>query len=179
MLADDPSTKAENGVVVKIGDKELRDETGKPVRIHVDGITLDADSTFLYYHALTAHTLYRIRTRFLNDPLYSGEALKSRVERLSDIGITDGIDMDSDYNLYLTSPEDNAIKRFRIYDGSLVTLVRNNDIAWPVSICTAPLDYLYFPAAQFDRMPCFNNGRDRRIPPFKAFRIHRTLAPGS
>ncbi len=179
VLAGDPSTRAEPGMVLKAGGEELRDETGKPAQLHVDGIALDADSTFLYYHALTARSLYRIQTRYLNDPMFSGTELAGHVERLADTGAVDGMAMDGDYNLYLAAPEENGIKRYRVYDGSLVTLVRNDTIAWPDSICTAPLGYLYFTATQFNRLPFFNRGKDRRTPPFRLFRILRELQPAS
>jgi hypothetical protein len=177
VLADDPSTKAEQGVMM-IGCKELRDDRGRPMRFHVDGIALDKESANLYYHALSAHTLYRIQTRYLNDPILSGD-LGKHVERLSDTGFTDGIAMDSDYNLYLAAPEENAIKRYRANDNSLVTLVRDDHITWPDSITLAPGDYLYFTDSQFNRLPFFNNGQDKRIPPYKVFRTRKWLLPGS
>jgi len=179
VLADDPSTKAESGEVLKIGDKELEDETGKPLQFHVDGITLDAESTFLYYHALTARTLYRIKTIYLNDPNFSGKELADHVERLADTGVAAGLAMDSDYNLYMAAPEESAIKRYRVYDGSLVTLVRDDRILWPDGICAAPLDFLYFTASQFNRMPYLNRGKDGRMLPYRLFRIRRELMPAT
>ncbi len=177
VLADHPSTKGEPGVRLTAAGKELRTEAGKPFQLHVDGIALDVDSTFLYYHALTARTLYRINTRYLNDPIFTGKELADHVERLADTGVAAGLVMDSDYNLYITSPEESAIKRYRVYDGSLVTLVRDERLVWPGSICKAPLDFLYLTDSQFNRMPFFNGGKDRRTPPYILFRIHRELMP--
>ena len=67
LLADHPSTKAEPGLVPVIEGRELRDSAGKPPQINADGIALDAQGEYLYYHALTARALYRIGTRFLLD----------------------------------------------------------------------------------------------------------------
>lgn len=178
VLSDDPSTKAEQ-VVLTIGGKEMRDDQGKPVRLHVDGIALDEESANLYYHALSAHTLYRIQTRYLNDPTLSGEELGKHVERLADTGYAVGIAMDSDYNLYLTDPEENAIKRYRVFDNSLVTLIKDDQITWPDNISIVPGDYIYFTASQFNRLPYFNNGKDKRVPPYKIFRTRKTLLSGS
>ncbi len=178
-LADDPSTKAEPGMVLSVHGKELRDETGKPVQLHVDGIALDPDSMFLYYHALTARTLYRVRTSYLNDPMITGKNLGEHVERLADTGAADGIAMDSDYNLHLTAPEENAVKRYRVSDGGVATLARDDRLLWPDSVSTAPTDVLYFTTSQFDRLPCLNDGKDLRTPPYKIFRVRKTVMPGS
>jgi sugar lactone lactonase YvrE len=162
-----------------LGGKELLDAQGRPVQLHVDGITLDKESAFLYYHALTARTLYRIETRYLNDPILSAEEVSKHVQRLADTGATDGIAMDSDYNLFLSVPEENAIKRYWVSDGSLVTLVQDEHLTWPNSISTAPDNVLFFTASQFNRIPDFNNGKDKRTPPYKLFRTRKVLMPGS
>ena len=170
VLADDPSTKAEPGVVLTIGGKESRDDRGQPVQFHVNGIALDKESANLYYHALTAHTLYRIQTRYLNDPIFSGEGLGKHVERLADTGPIDGMAMGSDHSLYLTAPEDHAIKQYRVSDNSVVTAAQDA-ASWLENVCTAPGGLLYITASQFDRLPLFNDGKDKRIPPYKLFRV--------
>ncbi len=177
VLADDPSTKSEQKVMTVDGE-ELRNDRGRPVRLHVDGIALEKESSYLYYHALSAHYLYRIQTRYLNDPILSGE-LGKHVERLADTGAAGGLAMDSDYKLYLTAPKENAIKRYRANDNSLVTLVRDDHITWPDSMSLAPGDYLYFTDSQFNWLPFFNNGQDKRIPLYKVFRTRKWLLPGS
>ncbi len=171
VLSDNPSTKAESGVVLTVNEKELRDENGNPVQIHVNGIVLDPESRFLYYHALTAHTLYRIQTRHLNDQSLSEGELGKRVERLSDTGCADGIAMDGDYDLYLTAPEENAVKRYRAYDGSLTVLAQDDHMTWPNSMSISSDLTLYFTVSQFDRMPFFNKGKDERIPSYPMFKI--------
>lgn len=177
VLAENPSTKAEPDVQLKKGGKELQYEDGKPVQIHVDGIALDPDSGFLYYHALTARTLYRIDTKYLNNPLLSEAELGRHVERLADTGPVDGIAMDNEYNLFLTLPDENAVKRYRVYDGTLVTLAQDDHIWWPDSICISPDRYLYFTASQFSQLPYFNKGKDERRPPYKVFKVSKIYPP--
>ena len=171
VLADDPSTKAEPGVVLPVGGKEPRDDRGKPAQFHVNGLALDRESVNLYYHALTAHALYRIQTRYLNDPGLSVEGVRKHVERLADTGAVDGMVMDSNYNLYLTALEDHAIKKYRITDDSLATVVQDGNISWLDGICTSPGNLLYVTASQFGRLPLFNNGKDERIPPYRLYRV--------
>ena len=174
-LAGHPSTKAEPGYVPVIGGKELRDENGRVPQIHADGIAIDYTGEYLYYHALTARTLYRIKTSALKDTNLSEAQLAGYVERVAETGAVDGMLMDSDNNLYLTALEENAIKRYRPDSDILDTIVRDDRIQWPDSMDISPDDYLYFTASQIHRMPQFNNGKDERILPFKFFKI--SLAP--
>ncbi len=171
LLSDHPSTKAEPGMVIKIDGRELRGEDGKTLRIHADGIALDPERKFLYYHALTGKTLYRIDTRYLRDVTLLPAEVADHVEKLGDTGPVDGMEMDRYYNLYLTSLEDNSIKRYLVYDGSLIRIVENDLIQWPDSMCISTDNYLYFTASQINRMPQFNNGVDKRVPPYRIFRV--------
>ncbi len=171
LLSDHPSTKAEAGFILKADGMELRDENGKAPRINSDGIALDPEKKFLYYHALTATTLYRIDTKYLRDATLLPAEVAGHVEKLGETGPVDGMEMDRNYNLYVTSLEDNSIKRYRVYDGSLVRIVGNDLIQWPDSMSISPDNYLYFTASQINRMPRFNQGVDKRKPPYRIFRV--------
>jgi sugar lactone lactonase YvrE len=171
LLADDPSTKAEPGVKLDIDGRDLLDESGKTPRIHVDGIALDPDRKFLYYHALTGRTLYRIDTRYLKDASLAPSEIAVHVEKLADTGPVDGMEMDQDFNLYFTSLEDSSIKRYRVYDGSTELVAGNKLLRWPDSMSIGPDDNLYVTASQIDGMPRFNNGIDKRQSPYRIFRI--------
>jgi hypothetical protein len=177
VLAEDPSTKADPDVVLTVEGKALLDEGGKPFRMHVDGLALDPEGSLLYYHALTANVLYRIHTRYLNDPTFPHGDPSGHVERLSETGPVDGMLMDRDYNLFLAMPEEGAVKRYRAYDGSLVTLAQSDRIAWPDSMGLSPDRYLYVTASQFNRVPYFNRGKDERRPPYILFRVYKTYPP--
>lgn len=169
-LAGHPSTKAEPAYVPTIDGKELRDENGRVPQIHADGIAIDTAGEYLYYHALTAKTLYRIKTSVLKDPEVTEAQLADHVERVAETGAVDGMVMDAGNNLYLTALEENAIKRYRP-DGSIDIIVRDGLIQWPDSMDIAPDNYLYFTDSQINRMPRFNYGRDNRILPYKLFKI--------
>ncbi|SNB47879.1 SMP-30/gluconolactonase/LRE family protein [Geobacter sp. DSM 9736] len=169
LLDGHPSTRAEPGVVPVIDGREWRDEKGKVPQVHADGIALDAKGEYLYYHALTGRTLYRIKTAFLNDPTLSPEELERRVERLAETGPVDGMEMWRDV-LYFTALEENAVKNLRP-DGSVATVVREPLVQWPDSLAVGPDNYLYVTASQIHRSPRFNKGVDRHEPPYRLFRV--------
>jgi sugar lactone lactonase YvrE len=175
VLADHPSTKAEPGYVPVIDGKEWRDENGRVPQIHADGIAIDAEGVYLYYHALTARTLYRIKTSFLKDPKLSESELAAHVERVAYTGAVDGMLMDVDDNLYMTALEESAIKRYRPNGDILETIVKDDRIQWPDSMAISPDDNLYFTASQINLMPRYNFGRDKRLLPYKFFKV--LLAP--
>jgi sugar lactone lactonase YvrE len=170
LLANHPSTKAEQGYVPVIGGKELRDDNGKVPQIHADGIAIDATGEYLYYHALTARTLYRIDTYALNDAQLSEAQLAGYVEKVAATGAVDGMLMDADDNLYLTALEENTIQRIRP-DGKIDTIAKDSGIPWPDSMAMSPDGYLYVTSSQINRMPRFNFGKDERILPYKLYKI--------
>ena len=87
----------------------LLGENGKPPQINSDGIALDRLNGFLYFHALTGHTLYRIKTADLrNRRLTSGE-LSSKVETVADTPPPDGMLIGPNGKLYLTDIEHGAV----------------------------------------------------------------------
>jgi len=56
------STQPEKSFKLVVDARELFDQQKKaPPQIASNGIALDAKNGYLYYHALTAHTLYRIK----------------------------------------------------------------------------------------------------------------------
>ncbi|HEV3100103.1 MAG TPA: hypothetical protein VGY75_10370 [Candidatus Udaeobacter sp.] len=72
--------------------KALIDQQKKTsLQIAPDGIALDAKNGYLYYHALTAHTLYRIKTSFLTDEKLGKSELESKVENVGQTPAPDGM----------------------------------------------------------------------------------------
>lgn len=54
--------------------------TDEPVQIHADGIAFNPDDGYVYYQALTGHTLYRIAASALEDFALSETELGQKVE---------------------------------------------------------------------------------------------------
>ena len=66
LLGNHPSTKSEN-LILTVENRVWRNRSGQLPSIDSDGIALSPDRDYLYYHALTGRTLYRIRTQYLLD----------------------------------------------------------------------------------------------------------------
>ena len=145
LLVDHASTKSED-IVLTIGGKEWR-PGGQAPRVHADGLALDRNGEFLYYHALTGRILYRIETRWLRDAAVTERTLGTKVESLYETCAADGMGIGPDGYLYLTSIEDDAINLF-LSLGKLETVVMDSRLKWPDSIAWGPDGNIYVTASQ-------------------------------
>jgi len=161
LLTDHASTKTED-IVLTIGGKEWRPGGDVP-RVHADGLALDRNGEFLYYHALTGRTLYRIETRWLRDAAVTARTLGTKVESLYETCAADGMGIGPDGYLYLTSIEDNAIKLF-VSLGKLQTVVKDARLKWPDSIAWGPDGHIYVTTSQIHL-------GDKRREPYKIFKV--------
>ncbi|MCB1196150.1 hypothetical protein KDK77_08185 [bacterium] len=171
ILSNHPSTKAEPQTTITINSVPLQGTDGKTPQIHADAIALDTKNEYLYYQALTGKTLYRFNTSYLKDATVHDLEYELRARPYAKNSIVDGITMDHNGNMYLTSLEQNAIVRFNEEKTITQILIQDTRISWPDSVCIGPDGFLYFTASQIHLMPQFNNGADKRTVPYYVFKI--------
>jgi len=134
-----------------------------------DGIALLPDESRLYYAPLTSRRLYSIPTRTLADQSLSDEALAAQIRDEGEKGTADGLCFDQHGRLYTTNYEHDCILR-RDPDGSFAMAVRDARILSPDGIC-ATRDWIYCTLGQWNRLPSFNEGHNRREPPYLMIRF--------
>ncbi len=162
LLVNDKSTQAEDVVLTIEGIRWLRPDGSAP-KIHADGLALTPAGDYLYYQALTGHTLYRIKTEFLNDQSLNATALSKKVEIVGKFGAADGIEFDAHGNLYLSALEKNAILRLSP-DNKLETLVQSPLLKWPDSFSITIDNSLYVTCSQLHLI-------GQTDEPFKIFKV--------
>jgi sugar lactone lactonase YvrE len=166
VLDKHPSTKAEAGATPRVeGVTLMRD--GKPFEAHVDGLAIAGD--YLYYHAVSAKTLYRIKLDLLRNPRKKPAELEAGVEKVAETGFHDGLAGDPAGNVYLTQLESNSIEVLRP-DGTRELLISDASLNWPDSIGIGP-DGLYVTMSQTHLLPMFNHGVSKATRPFRIVRI--------
>ena len=172
LLDGHASTQPEKDVKLVVDGKALIDQQKKtPPQIGSDGIALDAKNGYLYYHALTGHTLYRIKTSFLRDEKLGKQELESKVENVSQTPAPDGMLEGPNGSVYLTDLENSAIVRWNPASKRVEQIIADKRLLWPDTLSWGPNGELYVTASQIENMPRFNNGKSMRTEPYKLWKI--------
>jgi sugar lactone lactonase YvrE len=176
VLSKHPSTQPEKGFMVVLEGQPLRYDT-----VHqtfpvggVDGITLSADSSRLYYCPLTSRRLYSIPTAAISNFKASDDELAAEVRDEGEKGLCDGLATDPQDRIYITAGEHDAILR-RHPDGRMDVVARDPRIIWPDGIF-ANDRYVYCVLGQWNRLPGFNGGVNLRRPPYLLIRVPTATA---
>jgi len=170
VLHGHPSTQPEEDVVVHADGRELRRTDGRPTLFAADGIALDAEGRWLYWQALTGRTLYRLPTAALNDPDVPKDRLEAAVERVGTTCVADGLWMDRDGGLYITSPEDDSLK-LRRPDGRMETVVQDPRLRWPDSLAEGPDGAIYVTTSRIQDMARYHERGGARREPYGLWRL--------
>ena len=164
-------TQPEPDVIVKADGHDLRRTDGRRTLFAADGIALDAEGRYLYWQALTGRTLYRLPVASLIDESIPSTRLASDVEKLGTTCVADGYWMDRAGNLYITSPEDDALK-VRLPDGRMETLVQDKRLRWPDSLAEGPEGHIYVTTSQIQDMAQYHERGSPRREPYGLWRIY-------
>ena len=176
VLATHPSTHAEADVITTVeGQKMYLAGTHPPVpaTFQSDGIAILGPH--VYYHAVTARTLYRIEAAVLTDPAKTEQQLAAAVEVVTTSGIHDGMVVAADRTLskgllLFTAIEKDGIDYLSV-DGQnrVLPLVSDERLQWPDSMSVPVVQpgpgkshYLYVTASQVQYSAFIANPKPRR-----------------
>ncbi|GBR03145.1 gluconolactonase [Asaia siamensis] len=171
VLSHHPSTQAVEGFMAIVEGEPRRYIPHHPQMVSggADGIALPSDESRLYYSPLTSRRLYSLPTKALADKALGDQALGALVRDEGEKGTADGLCFDRHDRLYTTNYEHDCILR-RDPDGSFAMAVRDSRILSPDGIC-ATKDWIYCTLGQWNRLPSFNEGQNRRRPPYLLIRF--------
>ena len=174
LLKQQPSTLPDKNFLTKAQGHALIDPMGKPGQFKADGIALSTDNQYLYYRALSGHSLYRIKTSVLRDASLSAAQVNAAPEKLADAPACDGMEIDSKNNLYLTGFETGSILR-RSPDGKIETLVQEQRLQWPDTFAwSSDGKELYFTVSELDLTPNWNKGVGQAHEPYRIYKMAAT-----
>jgi sugar lactone lactonase YvrE len=177
-LADHHSTQPEKGFLTVLEGRPLRyDPVHQTFPVGgVDGITLSADSTRLYYSPLTSRRLYSIPTALISNFEATEAELAAGVVDEGEKAMADGLATDAQNRIYITAGEHDSILR-RDPDGHMEVVVRDPRIVWPDGIFATD-SHVYCVLGQWNRLAGFNDGKDLRQPPYLLIRAPTSPARG-
>ena len=170
VLHGHPSTQPDPAVVVHADGHELRKTDGRPTVFSADGIALDHAGQYLYWQALTGKTLFRLPVARLTDAALPEDDLAAAIEAVGESGVADGLWMDAEGRIYVTSPEDNALKR-READGSMVLVVRDSRLRWPDSLAEGPDGTIYVTSSHIQDMAQYHQGGGARTASYELWKV--------
>lgn len=164
VLDGHPSTQVEKQVQVKADGKVLRQTDGRGVGFSADGIALSPDGATLYWQAIKGRTLYSLPTAALADPALTPQQLAARVVRVGENGVADGLLIGRDGRMYVTAPEDDAVKVRDNVAAPLRTLVRDARLRWPDTMAEGPDGAVYVTSSRIQDMSWFNPASPSALP---------------
>ena len=169
VLDGHPSVLTEPGVQVVVNGKTLQ-QFGKPPQFRSDSIALSPDGQYVYYKAITANTLYRIKTDVLRNAQATPQQVAAAVEKAATIFPTDGLWMDAQNNLYLSDVTHNAVTRLAP-NGKLDRIVEDPRLQWPDTFSQGPDGSIYITASHINDGANFNGGKSVRKLPYEVFKF--------
>ena len=175
LLAGDPATMPDKGVTVTYGGKPLRRPDGRGVEFAADGIALSPDGKTLYWQAIKGRTLYSLPIEALNGwaasslvpEALSDRSLSGKIAVVGENGPADGLIIaKSDGRLYVTSPQDDAIKVRDLSSGSagLTTLIQDPRLRWPDTFSEGPDGTLYVTTSHIQDSAFYKDGAPIALP---------------
>ncbi|GAA2246486.1 major royal jelly family protein [Herbiconiux moechotypicola] len=144
-------------------------------RVGADGIALSADGSRLWYSPLSSRRLYSVSTAALLDRELSEDLVAATVTDHGDKSASDGMESDTDGNLYVTSYEHSAVLKLDAR-GVWSTVMHGPELLWPDTLALAADGNLYLSVNQLPRSPLFN-GVDDRVGPYLIVRAQVHAAP--
>lgn len=171
VLEGDKRLKADPTLELKVQGENYLNAKGETPKMHVNPMELSPDEKFLYFQPNGGPRLYRIEVDRLIDPNSNEAASEGAVEDCGPTRFTAGLTMTADGSLYYSDIESGGITR-RTPDGKFEPLVIDPRLVWPDESHLGPDGYLYFPAAQVNRLPSNSPGGTSRIEfPFRMFKV--------
>lgn len=172
VLESDPSVLPEPNLRLAVEGNTLIDpQKQRPLAIASDGIAIDRAGGWLYYKALTGHTLYRVRLDALEAAARDRSVdLRNAVERVGTVPASDGLAF-RDGQVYLSAIEQNAVVRYDPARRSTETIAQDAGLKWPDSFAFGPDGSLYVTTSQIHLTPRFNQGASRVTEPFRIYKI--------
>ena len=167
VLGGHPSTVAQTPLVAE--GKVLRDTKGKPVNIHADQLEVSPDGEWLYNQACSG-SMWRIATKFVDDPSLTDAQLNSYTKPFADTPSTGGTAIAADGTIYLSDVDKKRILTISP-EGKITTLIEDQRLIWVDAMWIDDAGNLLMPAAQLNRSAGLNGGTDTVKQPITLYRL--------
>lgn len=162
-------------VPIRAAHHGIGDAKHVPHTVQVDQLEVSPDGAWLYYQPLSGK-MYRIATRWLDDPALSAKDLASHVETWFNSPSTGGTAMDADGNIYLSDANNQRILKISP-QRKVTTLLSDPRLLWPDAMWLDKDGNLFIPATQTNLTPNFNFGKNQVKYPVAMLKLHVDARP--
>ncbi|ADO71240.1 L-dopachrome tautomerase-related protein [Stigmatella aurantiaca] len=169
VLDQSPFTTAPDDRPITLGGKTVLAPEGQPLKVHSDPLEVSPDGRWLYFAPL-AGPLWRIETRWLDDPRVDPATLASHVERWFDLPAVGGTAMDRKGNLYFTDLATSSLRKLTP-DRRVETVLTDPRLHWADAPYLDRRGTLWLPVPQMDRVALFNNRESKIEWPIRLYRV--------
>jgi sugar lactone lactonase YvrE len=108
----------------------------------IDGLDVDSKNQYVYYATMSHEGLYRIPTNVCQNFTLSKEEIASKVEKVSQKPLSDGIRVDTVGNVYITDIEHQGITVVTP-EGKTKTLLKDKKVRWADGLSFGGDGYCY------------------------------------
>ena len=142
VLENHPSVVEQDWIINAGGRKMMLGWGVFVVKLDVDLIALDRIGEWLYYGPMAHESMFRVRTKDLNNRSLTAKELGNKVEKFGPKPLSDGLSMELENNIYITDVEHGAILKLGP-DKKLKTLIKDPRLRWPDGLSFGPDNWLY------------------------------------
>ena len=154
-VLDGDSSTTQRRPLVGEGKKMLKPD-GSEAKLHADQMEVSPDGNY-YYYQTAAGPLYRLETKYLDDPNVSAGDLAKHVTYFYNSPTCGGTTMDAAGNIYMCDA--NAKRVLKITpSGQATTLVQSPDLIWVDNMTIDHAGNLWMPVPQMNRTAGFQKG---------------------
>jgi sugar lactone lactonase YvrE len=170
-VQDDPSRE-----LTVMGERVL---PGGRLAVGINGITLSADGSTLYWNVTTGDAVYSAKVSVLLDPASTAAQIDAAITGPLRIGGgSDGMSADAKGRIYLTNLTSGKVQYFAATDKKLVTLAEGPGTEWPDSLTWDDKGGLLFSTNWLNRAFAGQMNFDQATPNFRIWRIQTDSSKG-
>jgi len=173
VLEDDSTTTARRPMIGE-GKKMVKPD-GSDVKLHADQMEVSPDGKY-YYFQTAAGPMYRVETKFLDDPRVSSADIAKQVTYFFNSPTCGGTTIDAEGNLYIADANEKRVLKVTP-DGKSSTLVQSPDLIWVDAMWLDKSGNLWMPVPQMNRTAGFQKGVETVQFPVKLYKMPLVASP--
>lgn len=172
LLAGHASVRPPAKSMMAAGQPLMYSHEGKEYELYLglNPITMDPKGVWVYFAPMGQGLAYRAKVRDLIDPALTSKDRAAKLEVVGTKPPSDGMLIDGQENLFITSVNDGAIGVLN-NRGKYSTWLRDPLLLWPDGMAFGPDQAIYVTINQLYLAAPFNKGEEKSEPPYMVVRI--------